>query len=117
MHRGLGVVMHPDVEVAAPSIIFHGVTFGNRWTVPDGVPSIRPFVFVGAGATLLGDIVIGSCSIVASGAVVTRTVPPLSMARGNPATFSAADRPSIRRWFGLTDEEIDVIVASDRERA
>jgi serine acetyltransferase len=41
--------------------------------------------FVGAGALILPNVVIGQGAVVAAGSVVTRSVPPLTMVQGNPA--------------------------------
>jgi len=41
--------------------------------------------FVGAGALILPNVVIGQGAVVAAGSVVTRSVPPGIMVQGNPA--------------------------------
>jgi len=41
--------------------------------------------FVGAGALILPNVVIGQGAVVAAGSVVTRSVAPLTMVQGNPA--------------------------------
>jgi UDP-2-acetamido-3-amino-2,3-dideoxy-glucuronate N-acetyltransferase len=43
---------------------------------------------IGAGATILPGITIGTNALVAAGAVVTRSVPPNAIVVGNPATIS-----------------------------
>ncbi len=52
-------------------------------------------VWVGAGATILPGVEIGSGSVIAAGAVITRSVPPDSVAGGVPARIlrSAHDVP------------------------
>lgn len=42
-------------------------------------------VWVGCNATILSGLTIGECSVVAAGAVVTKSVPPNSIVAGNPA--------------------------------
>lgn len=42
-------------------------------------------VWIAAGATLIGGITVGRNSVVAAGSVVTRDVPPNTLAGGNPA--------------------------------
>jgi acetyltransferase-like isoleucine patch superfamily enzyme len=42
-------------------------------------------VWIAAGATIIGGVTIGENSVVAAGSVVTRDVPPNSLAGGNPA--------------------------------
>lgn len=48
-------------------------------------PVIEDYVSIGANATLLPGVRIGSGSLVAAGSVVTRDVPPHSLAIGSPA--------------------------------
>jgi acetyltransferase-like isoleucine patch superfamily enzyme len=42
-------------------------------------------VWIGASAIILGGVTVGENSVVAAGAVVTRDVPPNTLAAGNPA--------------------------------
>jgi acetyltransferase-like isoleucine patch superfamily enzyme len=42
-------------------------------------------VWIAAGATIIGGVTIGENSVVAAGSVVTRDVPPNTLAGGNPA--------------------------------
>ena len=42
-------------------------------------------VWIGMNATILKAVIIGENSVVAAGAVVTRSVPPNSVVAGNPA--------------------------------
>jgi serine acetyltransferase len=46
---------------------------------------IEQDAFVGAGALILPNVVIGRGAVVAAGSVVTRSVPPMMMVQGNPA--------------------------------
>lgn len=46
---------------------------------------IKKGAWIGAGAIILQGITIGECSVVAAGAVVTKDVPPYSVAAGVPA--------------------------------
>jgi acetyltransferase-like isoleucine patch superfamily enzyme len=51
-----------------------------------GKIEIKNDAWIGAGAIILPDVVIGECSIVASGAVVTKDVAPYTVVAGIPAT-------------------------------
>lgn len=42
-------------------------------------------VWIGGHATILSGITIGDCSIIGAGSVVTKDIPPFSIAVGNPA--------------------------------
>jgi acetyltransferase-like isoleucine patch superfamily enzyme len=46
---------------------------------------IEKCVWIAAGATIIGGITVGENSVVAAGSVVTKNVPPNSLAGGNPA--------------------------------
>lgn len=60
--------------------------FANR-----GVPVVQKDVFIGAGAILLGDIVIGEKSKIGAGAVVISNIPPNATVVGNPARIILHD--------------------------
>ncbi|MGH9350950.1 MAG: serine O-acetyltransferase, partial [Terriglobia bacterium] len=57
---------------------------GGRNQEPE-VPLIEDNVFIAAGAKVLGNIVVGSGSVVGANAVVIRSVPPRCVAAGVPA--------------------------------
>jgi acetyltransferase-like isoleucine patch superfamily enzyme len=66
-------------------------TFARRDIPIRSQPTVeRPIVigddvWLGASAIVLGGVTVGNGSVVAAGAVVTRDLPPYSIARGVPA--------------------------------
>jgi acetyltransferase-like isoleucine patch superfamily enzyme len=46
---------------------------------------IKDDVWIGAGVIVLPNVTIGKCSVIGSGSVVTRDIPPFSIAAGIPA--------------------------------
>jgi acetyltransferase-like isoleucine patch superfamily enzyme len=84
-----------------------GVTFLNDrlpgrqdpMPTPRG-PTVEDDVVIGGGVTVLPGLTIGERSFLAAGAVVTRDVPPRTLATGIPARFQALpphlDRPNNR---------------------
>mgnify|MGYP003294170608 CR=1 FL=1 len=46
--------------------------------------------WIGAGAIIMNGVTIGECSIVGSGSIVTKDVPPYTIVAGNPAKFIRA---------------------------
>jgi len=77
---GETVVIEDDVS------ILHGVTLGGTGIQKaDRHPKVRTGVLIGAGAIILGDIEIGAFSKIASGTLVTQSVPPRCTAVGVPA--------------------------------
>lgn len=90
--HGMGVVIGETTEVGDDVMLYHGVTLGGR-SLEHGKrhPTIGDRVTVGAGAKVLGPVVIGSDSAVGANAVVTRDVPPESIATGIPAVVRPRD--------------------------
>jgi len=78
-----GIVIHPDSQIGPNCLIFQQVTLGTRGET--GAPVIGGRVDVGAGARLLGDIVIGDYSKVGANAVVISSFPAGSVLSGIPA--------------------------------
>ena len=57
-----------------------------RWTHSDSKPiTIEDNVWIGENAVILKGVQIGRGSIIACNAVVTKDVPPYTIAAGNPA--------------------------------
>ena len=78
--HGMGVVIGDDV------MLYHGVTLGGRQREGGKRhPTLGDGVAVGAGAKVLGPIVIGAGSVIGANAVVTRDAPPDSVLVGVPA--------------------------------
>lgn len=74
-------VIHRDTKAGVDLTLLHGVTIGSA----GGVPRLGDRVSVGAGATIIGDIVIGDDATIGAGAVVTNDIPSGCVATGVPA--------------------------------
>lgn len=84
-----GVVIHPDARIGPNCLIFQQVTLGTRG---DGkAPVLAEHVDVGAGARLLGGIVVGANAVIGANAVVVTDVPPGATAVGIPARILTGD--------------------------
>ncbi|MEV5041950.1 serine O-acetyltransferase EpsC [Microbacterium sp. LMI1x-1-1.1] len=84
--HGMGVVIGETAEVGDDVMLYHGVTLGGR--TRDGGkrhPTLEDGVAVGAGAKILGPIVIGAHSVIGANAVVTKDAPADSVLVGVPA--------------------------------
>jgi len=79
--------------------MLHSVTLGGTGKEDDKRhPTIENGVLIGAGAKVLGNITVGSCSRVAAGSVVLQDVPPCKTVAGVPAKIvgeAGCDQPSI----------------------
>lgn len=85
--HGMGVVIGASAEVGDECSIYQGVTLGGTTQTFRGKrhPTLEPGVIVGAGAKVLGPIIIGAGARIGSNAVVVREVPPNATAVGIPA--------------------------------
>ena len=84
--HGTGIVIGETTEIGDDVLLYQGVTLGGTGK-DEGKrhPTLGNNVLVGAGAKILGPILIGDNSRIASGAVVLDEIPPNSTAVGVPA--------------------------------
>ncbi|WP_137723890.1 serine O-acetyltransferase EpsC [Prescottella subtropica] len=86
--HGMGVVIGETTEIGDDVMIYHGVTLGGRSLAKTKRhPTIGNRVTIGAGAKVLGPIVIGDDSAIGANAVVTRDIAPDHIATGIPASM------------------------------
>ncbi|MDY8136244.1 serine O-acetyltransferase [Aquimarina sp. 2201CG5-10] len=84
--HGIGLVIGETAEIGDNAFIFHNVTLGGTGHKGgDRHPKIKNNVFIGAGATILGNIVINDNANIAAGSVVTKEVPENTTVAGIPA--------------------------------
>ena len=117
--RVYGVDIHPAARVGKGIMIdhAHSIVIGETARVGDNVsmlhsvtlggtgkeeqvrhPTIECGVLIGAGAKVLGNITVGSCSKIAAGSVVLHDVPPKKTVAGVPAKIvgeAGCDQPSV----------------------
>lgn len=89
-YRGIGVVLHPRVQIGANVLIGPNVTIGGRSRKQD-VPVIGDDVYIGTGAKVLGDVRVGAGSVIGANAVVIHDVPPRAVVAGVPARVIKTD--------------------------
>src|SRR5438046_2494482 len=84
--HGMGVVIGETAEVGDDCTLYHGVTLGGTsWNKGKRHPTLGRGVVIGAGAKVLGPIVVGEGAKIGSNAVVVKDVPPGATALGIPA--------------------------------
>lgn len=84
--HGTGVVIGETAEIGDNCTLYQGVTLGGTGKdVGKRHPTLHDNVLVGAGAKILGPIVIESNSKIAANAVVLKDIPESSTAVGIPA--------------------------------
>jgi serine O-acetyltransferase len=81
-----GVVVHSDAVIGDDCMLMQQVTIGQLAEGP--APVLGSFVYVGAGAKILGSVTIGDRARIGANAVVLCHVPADSTAVGIPARVS-----------------------------
>lgn len=90
--NAVGGIYIGDNTALAPNVVIHS---GNHKYDKDSLPysmeleakkvSIGRHCWIGESVIILRGVTIGECSIIGAGAVVTKNIPPYSVAVGNPA--------------------------------
>lgn len=83
--HGMGVVIGETAEVGEDVMLYHGVTLGGRSLARvKRHPTVEDGVTIGAGARVLGPIVIGRGAQIGANSVVVHDVPPGAVVVGVP---------------------------------
>jgi serine O-acetyltransferase len=125
-----GIEIHPGAEIASPCFIDHGMgvvigetaILGKRCHLHQGVtlggtstrrekrhPTLRDDVTVGAGAQIIGAIVVGRGAKIGAGSVVVANVPDFATVVGVPGHVVAYYDPGNDTILRLPDPEHDRI--------
>ena len=97
--HGMGVVIGETTEIGDDCTLYHGVTLGGTsWDKGKRHPTLGNDVVIGAGAKVLGPILIGPGVRIGSNAVVLKDVPEGMTVVGVPGRLvSGASEPDQRR--------------------
>lgn len=97
--HGMGVVIGETAIVGEGCSLYHGVTLGGTKFERGKKrhPTLQDRVVVGAGAKILGDIVIGEDSRIGANAVVVKPVPPNAVVVGVPGQVVKRSHPRLHR--------------------
>jgi serine O-acetyltransferase len=122
--HGMGVVIGETAEIGDDVTLYHGVTLGGTtWNRGKRHPTLGNGVVVGAGAKLLGPIIVGDYAKVGSNAVVVKDVPPGATAVGIPARVIMAELDQAREAhaaklgfsaYGLSSRDDDPVAQAIR---
>jgi serine O-acetyltransferase len=93
--HGMGVVIGETAEIGNDVLMYHGVTLGGVSLKKEKRhPTVEDNVIIGAGAKILGPILIGANTKIGANSVVVREVPPNSSVVGIPGQIVASERGS-----------------------
>jgi serine O-acetyltransferase len=91
--HGAGVVIGETAEIGNDVTLYHGVTLGGTsWSVGKRHPTLGNHVVVGAGAKILGPILVGNRARIAANSVVIEAVPAGATVVGIPGRVVAPRR-------------------------
>lgn len=106
--HGMGVVIGETAQIGDDCTLYHGVTLGGTtWQRQRRHPTLGNNVVVGAGAKILGPVVIGDNARIGSNSVVTKDVPPGATVVGipghivPPAAERKAEREALAKRMGF----------------
>ncbi len=94
--HGMGVVIGETAIIGNDVTLYHGVTLGGT-NLSKGKrhPTINDRVTIGAGAKVLGNIIIGADSRIGANAVVVKSVPENSVVIGVPGQVVRRSHPHL----------------------
>jgi serine O-acetyltransferase len=95
--HGMGIVIGETSEIGDDCTLYHGVTLGGTsWNKGKRHPTLGKGVVIGAGAKILGPILVGDGAKIGSNAVVVKDVPAGATAIGIPARIVDTDYDAAR---------------------
>jgi serine O-acetyltransferase len=93
-HRGT-IIVHPDARVGANCRLHVDVVIGTRpGPPPEPVPQVGDNCYIGPGAKIFGDIVLGDNLVVGANAVVNTSFPGGHMTIAGAPARKVSDTPS-----------------------
>lgn len=108
--HGTGVVIGETAVIGSDVTLYHGVTLGGvRSQKGKRHPTVQDNVVIGAGAKVLGDILIGESSRIGANAVVIKDVEPEKVVVGIPGRAIERLVPEHRQPDLRHDELPDVV--------
>ena len=115
--HGMGVVIGETAEIGANCTIYHQVTLGGTGKdTGKRHPTIGNNVLIGAGAKVLGPVVVGDNARIAAGSVVLSCVPANCTVAGVPAVVVRRDGAKVRPSDDLDQRDIPDVLHEQLRR-
>ena len=110
--HGMGIVIGETTEIGDNCTIYHQVTLGGTGKdTGKRHPTIGDNVLIGAGASVLGPVLIGSNTRIAAGSVVLTCLPERVTAAGVPAHIVSVDGERVHPSDDLDQRNIPDLLA------
>ena len=107
--HGHGVVIGETSEIGDNVLIYHGVTLGgNSLSKGKRHPTVGNNVIIGAGAKILGPLIIGDSARVGANAVVTKSIKAYSTVMGIPAKELIKNNLNLEKSFTAYGTPTDI---------
>ena len=100
--HGAGVVIGETAEIGDDVTLYHGVTLGGTsWNKGKRHPTLKNGVMVGAGAKILGPIIVGTQARVGANSVVVKDVPNGQTVIGIPGKVVQVREVGVLNPYGI----------------
>jgi serine O-acetyltransferase len=107
-YGGIAVVIHKHAIIGKNCMIGQCSTIGRVHGKGIEIPIIEDNVYIGAGAKILGGVVVGHNSIIAPNAVITKDVKPFSVMTGVPGRLlTSINSDNFERYAHYGIEKLD----------
>jgi serine O-acetyltransferase len=83
-YGGIGVVIHERTSIGNNCMLGQSITIGGK-SKEYNVPQIGNYVYIAAGARIIGNVKVGNNVIIGANAVVTKDIPDNCIVAGIPA--------------------------------
>jgi acetyltransferase-like isoleucine patch superfamily enzyme len=96
---GHNVILAQNIVMSGLNHVYTDVQIPiSEQPVTTATITVEDDCWIGANAVLTAGVTIGKHSVVAGGAVVTKDIPPFSVAVGNPARVIKQYNPASKKW-------------------
>jgi acetyltransferase-like isoleucine patch superfamily enzyme len=96
---GNNVIFAQNIVMSGLNHVYSDVTLPiHLQPVTTATITIEDDCWIGANAVITAGVTIGKHSVIAGGAVVTKNIPPFSVAVGNPAKVIKQYKPETGQW-------------------